>query len=146
MPRTRAALRNEVLEDPDGAVAVPLPSTPQRGDRAPLGEILLNEQSPPKIQLEVNLSKPERPAAPAPAKKSKGPGRKKKAANSSNKENVRPGSAAAAEVVEDDYESSTSSAVEEACQDLRDARKNGASFRPLLRSLSRRIGVDACAR
>ena len=117
MPRTRAAQRNAILEDLDDAAAVPLPSTPQRGDRAPLGEILLNEQEPAKVGLEVNQGKLEKGAQ---ATKNKSAGHKKKTAS---KENARPESAAA--VVEDDYESSTSSAVEEACQDLKDGSKYG---------------------
>ena len=116
MPRTRAAQRNAILEDLEDAVEVPLPSTPQKGDRAPLGEIFLNEQEAPKIQLEVNL---EKPAKKPTEKKAKVAGRKKKAA----KENAQPGSSP--EVVEDDCESSASSAVEEACLDLRSATKDG---------------------
>ena len=116
MPRTRAAQRTTVLEDLEDAVRVPLPSTPQRSDRAPLGEIFLNEQEAPKIQLEVNL---EKPAKKPTEKKSKGAGRKKKA----TKENSRPGSGP--EVIEDDCESSASSAVEEACQELRSRKKDG---------------------
>ncbi|MCJ1333901.1 hypothetical protein MMC10_010607 [Thelotrema lepadinum] len=119
MPRTRAAQRTTVLEDLEDAVRVPLPSTPQRSDRAPLGEIFLNEQEAPKIQLEVNL---EKPAKKPTEKKSKGAGRKKKA----TKENSRPGSGP--EVIEDDCESSASSAVEEACQELR-SRKKDENFR-----------------
>ena len=116
MPRTRAGLRHAVLEDPEVAAQVPLPSTPKGGGhRAPLGEISLNEQEAAKIQLEVDLDKPAR----KPEKKSRGAGRKKK----NVKENFRPSSGP--EVIEDDCESSASSAVEEACHELRSKAKDG---------------------
>ena len=116
MPRvTRAALRNNIYEDVQEAASIPLPSTPQRSERAPLGEIKVNEQgSSPRIELEVNLSKPEM--------KSGKPGRKRKAV----KENARPCSRV--EVIEDDCESSASSAAEEACRELRNGTVDGELF------------------
>lgn len=119
MPRTRAALRNAIFEDLEDAAAVPLPSTPQKGgDRAPLGEILLNEEAPPRIQPDVDMKKPGKAVS---AKKDKRVGRKKKPVN---KENDRPGRDPM--VLEDDYESSSStSAIEEACQELRNGGKDG---------------------
>ena len=115
---TRAAMRNAhlILEETEEAALVPLPATPQRGDRAPLGEIVLNDQDPPKIQLEVDLGKPVK--QPSSNKGKSGACKK-----SSNKENKVPD--IAPEVLEDDCESSASSAVEEACEELRGAHDSG---------------------
>ena len=91
------------------AAEIPLPATPTRAERAPLGEISGNTLPKPNIQLEVQLGKaPEenndKKKAPAAIKKTK--------RNTAKKENKEP------EVVEDDYQSSASSAVAEACQQL----------------------------
>ena len=106
MPRvTRAAVRNGILEDIRDAAEIPLPSTPQ-GDRPPLGEISTNPQEENRIILEVNLTKPV---------KKDGKGRKAKGTKSkmhgADKENVP-------EVMEDDFQSSASSAAEEAREEL----------------------------
>ena len=112
MPRTtRAALRNAVLEDPVDAANVPLPAMPTRGGRAPLGEISNNTvQEEPKILLEVNLGKP----AKDEKEKKKKIAKVVKAGKSVPKRNEKKQS----EVVEDDCQSSASSAVAEACQQL----------------------------
>ena len=117
MPRlTRAALRSAVLEDTEEAAQIPLPATPKM-ERTPLGEITLNQEDEPKIVLAVNLSKPGKKAAKSKDTKT---GRKKK--DTSNKEN-------GPEIIEDDYQSATSSAVEEACEELiRQDKKGGPVF------------------
>ena len=110
MPRTtRAALRNVILEDAVDAAGIPLPSTPTRNGRAPLGAISINTQEEPKIVLEVNLEKPLKDGD-TKKKATKGKKTTKKAAKA--KENKQP------EVVEDDCQSSASSAVTEACLQL----------------------------
>ena len=132
MPRvTRAALRSvEVLQDVDEAAAIPLPSTPQgQGEvkqRAPLGEIYLNEQEEPKIQLEVNL---EKSSKQAPVARKGRAGRKKKDENS---EESRP------EVVEDDFKRSTSPAAEAAARALSSPENTGTHL-PMLTSEHRNM-------
>ena len=117
MPRvTRAALRsNMILEDEANLAAeTPLPTTPGQ-ERTPLGEVTGNLFQE-VIQLGEDLvaaGKPMKKTRTAQGKKTKGAkgtrqGRKK---NETQQEN-RP------EVLEDDDESSTSSAVEEACREL----------------------------
>ena len=113
MPRmTRAAMRNVVYEGAENAAEIPLPSTPQRSqaERAPLGEIVLNTQEEPRVVLEINFSKPVKKAT-------KGKGGKKASKPDSDKENMSANEASA-EVIEDDTQSTTSSAVELACRDL----------------------------
>lgn len=108
MPRmTRAALRNAALDDVEDAAEIPLPSTPQRVERVPLGEINLNPEEEPKILLEFDLSKPAKKAS----KSKKTKGAKRKSEGGENKENTP-------EVIDDDYQSTESSAVEEACEVL----------------------------
>jgi hypothetical protein len=108
MPRvTRAAVR--IMEDEATlAAGVPLPSTPN-AERAPLGEITSNRNEQPTTALEVNLCKPAK--KPNRGRKAK-PAKKSKKQNQSEPEPV-------CEVLEDDNESATSSAVEEACEELR---------------------------
>ena len=110
MPRTtRAALRNAIHEDVIEAAGVPLPATPTRAERAPLGEISSNAQQEPNVLLEVNLGKP---AKEANEKKKAPRGAKKPKKAVAKQENKQP------EVVEDDCQSSASSAVAEACEQL----------------------------
>ena len=111
MPRTRAALRsNAIVEDEvDLATNTALPSTPVK-DREPLGEISSNAQ-------EESMNAKTFQKVPTKAKKIKGAkrGRKKKT------ENPEPD----AEVLEDENQSETSSAVEDACDDLMKNRHHG---------------------
>ena len=112
MPRTTraAALRSAVHEDPIDAADIPLPATPTRGERAPLGEIDPNTvQEEPKVVLEVSLGKP---CSPEKEKKKAARAAKKPKRGRAKKEN-NP-----AEVTEDDCQSSASSAAAEACRQL----------------------------
>ena len=113
MPRlTRATLRNAILEDMDEAAQIPLPLIP-RAERTPLGEIALNREEESRILLEVDLFKPAKKA------NKKKPAKAERKRDDMNKENIP-------EVVEDDSQSTASSAVEEACEDLMKQEKNGA--------------------
>ena len=91
------------------AAEIPLPATPTRAERAPLGEISGNTQQEPDILLEVNFGK-----APKESNEKKRTARaaKKTKKGPTKKENKEP------EVVEDECQSSASSAVAEACQQL----------------------------
>ena len=108
MPRvTRAALRNNVVaEDADPAATTPSPNTPLSkpiAERKPLGEIAGNSED-----------------AAGPVKKTAGK-KKGKGGRKPKKENLTLNvleNAENVEVIEDDRQSSASSAVEEACQDL----------------------------
>lgn len=117
MPRVTRA--TAILEDEvNMAAETPLPSTPTTTtNRPPLGEIAQNVNADAMIaeNLEVIL-KPTKKVT-AKSKKTKGPkkGRKKVDAD---KENT-------AEVLEDDCQSATSSAVEEACEDLMSEHSGG---------------------
>ncbi|MCJ1392214.1 hypothetical protein MMC18_005081 [Xylographa bjoerkii] len=112
MPRvTRAALRTTaILEDETNlAAATPLPSTPTMS-RTPLGEVAGNMYGEiVNGEEQDNAIKPAKQAA-VKARKAKGTkkGRKK---GDVEKENQ-------VEILEDPYQSSASSAVEEACEDL----------------------------
>ena len=111
MPRvTRAALRTQELqEESEIASSTPLPPTPTK-KRVPLGEISEN------IATEVQAAEVEEKMAPS----KKGPGRGKtaNAAKKGPKQKKVKDTEAEMEVLEDENESETSSAVEEACQDL----------------------------
>lgn len=107
MPRvTRAALRlNAMLEETSLAASTPLPPTPLR---APLGEITGNSED---VKAMVsNLEELVKAHKKAP----KGRGKVQ------NERRVRPVAVRgdSIEVIEDDNQSATSSAVDEACQDL----------------------------
>ncbi len=108
MPRvTRAALRTQELqEESEIAASTPLPPTPVK-KRVPLGEISDN------IATEVQGAELEQKLVPA----KKGSVRGKKAKKTNKQKKVKAMDAEP-EILEDDNESSTSSAVEEACQDL----------------------------
>ena len=115
MPRTTraAAARNAILEDAVDAADVPLPMTPPRAEgRTPLGESSANppREEPQQTLLEINLEKQQKPQKQNDKKKAK-PGAKKPR-KAVVKESKHP------EVVEDDCQSSASSAVAEACQQL----------------------------
>lgn len=108
MPRvTRAALRSHaLLEEADLASATPLPLTPVT--RVPLGEIAGNKE---EIKTEPHeLSKAE--------KKPLVKGKKGRVAKEVKKQENHKIDHETIEVLEDDNQSATSSAVEEACQNL----------------------------
>lgn len=113
MPRiTRAALRSqEEQEEMDIAACVPLPLTPNLKVRAPLGETSGNSAAAPKI---VNTSE----ETMAAAKKGPGKGKKGNATKKATKQKKNKARGATMEVIEDDNQSQTSSAAEEACKDL----------------------------
>jgi hypothetical protein len=132
-------MRNAVHEDATDPADVPLPATPQRerepNRRAPLGEIVLNQvEEPPQpmIVLEVDLSKPAK--KPKAVKKKGKAGRlrkddEKKEESYTDKENMPA-------VVEDDCQSSASSAVEEACEDLIRRLDEKGKYQPFVLSLA----------
>lgn len=113
MPRiTRAALRSqEGQEEAINAASVPLPSTPKLKGRAPLGETSGNSVAAP-----TNVNTPEESVAAA----KKGPGKGKK--RNATKKAIKPKNIETeefvVEVIEDDKQSQTSSAAEEACKNL----------------------------
>lgn len=102
---TRATAR--LIEDETTqAIDVPLPSTPKR-ERAPLGDISANQQGEPvSTELLIELANLMKTPNHKCSKKSGGTKRTQQ-----NKENVP-------EVLEDDNESVSSSAVDEACEVL----------------------------
>lgn len=112
MPRvTRAALRlNAMLEDTNLAASTPLPLTPFPL-RAPLGEITGNSE---EVKAMVNdleqLVKSQKKAPPK--------GRQGKVQKNERKLPHNTRSEESVEVIEDDNQSATSSAVDEACQEL----------------------------
>lgn len=111
MPRvTRAALRTQELqEESDIAASTPLPPTPVK-KRVPLGEISDNVATEAQVaELEQKL---------VPAKKGSVRGKKANITKKTNKQKKVKAMDAEPRVLEDDNESTTSSAVEEACQDL----------------------------
>ena len=119
MPRvTRAALRsNTMLEDEaDAAASVPLPSTPRK-EREPLGEVTGNTKEDVVEEGSEMATKSKKKAA---AK-----GKKANAAKKSKKQGPVTEEELALEVLEDDNQSATSSAVEEACEDLLKESTNG---------------------
>lgn len=115
MPRvTRAALRSHaLLEEADLASATPLPLTPVT--RVPLGEIAGNKE---EIKTEPHeLSKAE--------KKPQVKGKKGRVAKEVKKQENDKIDHETIEVLEDDNQSATSSAVEEACQNLMQESSGG---------------------
>ncbi|KAL8908677.1 MAG: hypothetical protein Q9207_000645 [Kuettlingeria erythrocarpa] len=103
MPRvTRAALQ--------AAAAVPLPATPPVTKRAPLGEISGNQEGlPVAVEDPEHILKGKK--GPARGKKGKVAKRNKKHEEAANDDEY-------AGVLPDENESQTSSAVDDACQDL----------------------------
>ena len=113
MPRvTRAALRLNaaMLEETNLAASTPLPLTPLP-HRAPLGEITGNSEDVKAMVNDLEELVKARKKAPPKAKRGKVPKNEKKLALSAKSE-------ASVEVIEDDNQSATSSAVDEACQEL----------------------------
>jgi uncharacterized protein YdaU (DUF1376 family) len=121
MPRiTRAAQRtNAILEDEANiAAATPLPSTPTTATaRAPLGEIAANSNGDAILASSIEIELKPAKKGTAKAKKAKGAKKGAKKNKEAEKENV--------EVLEDDSQSTTSSAVEEACEDLMRSHPRG---------------------
>lgn len=117
MPRVTRA--TAILEDEvNMAAETPLPSTPIRTTtRPPLGEIAQNVNADALIaeNLEVILK---------PARKATSRGKKAKGTKKGTKK-VDRGKENSAEVLEDDCQSATSSAVEEACEDLMKEHSGG---------------------
>ena len=91
------------------AVSTPLPPTPVK-QRVPLGEISDNVATEAQVaELEQKL---------VPAKKGSVRGKKANVTKKTNKQKKVKAMDVEPKILEDDNESSTSSAVEEACQDL----------------------------
>ncbi len=107
MPRvTRAALRSNVVALDEVEVAASLPVTPRK-ERAPLSEVAGNtvDSTTASSNNDDTKSMKKRPAKSKPRQGT----RKAKKADAINRE----------EVLEDDSHSATSSAVEDACEELR---------------------------
>ncbi|KAL8798700.1 MAG: hypothetical protein Q9182_006451 [Xanthomendoza sp. 2 TL-2023] len=118
MPRTRAALRSQASPDEAKlAATVPLPATPPVTRRSPLGEITGN-----KNEVPIAVDDPEEIL-----KVNKGTGKGKKGQNSkkSKKDAQNLNNNESREVLPDENESETSTAVEDACQDLLDEHPRG---------------------
>lgn len=111
MPRkTRAAVRSQEVQDAsDIAASTPQPSTPLV-HRVPLGEISDNKVAE---SVTVNTSEVHKEPATKTGKRKKGNGPKK-----STRKKIAKAEESNIEVLEDCNRSATSSAVEEACQDL----------------------------
>lgn len=126
MPRvTRAAVRsNALLEDSNVAALTPLPLTPVK-ERAVFGEITNNQgkaaPSSDMTEEAIELGKV------GPSKKGHGKGKKGNVAKKGKKQGVKA-EEVNVEILEDDYQSETSSAVEEACQDLMKESSGGNSL------------------
>lgn len=115
MPRvTRAALQ--------AAAAVPLPATPPVTKRAPLGEISGNQEGLPAAV--------EDPEQILKANKGPGRGKKGKVTKKNKKHEEAANNAKPAGVLPDENESESSSAVDDACQDLLNHQPQGESTRP----------------
>lgn len=131
MPRvTRAALRsNALLEESTVAALTPLPLTPLK-ERVALGEITDNQgREAPALEMteEVKDTGKTGPTNTGPGKGKTGRVAKK------GKKHVAKAEEVNAEVLEDDNKSETSSAVEDACQDLMKESSGGNILaRPLI--------------
>lgn len=92
------------------AAAVPLPATPPVTKRQPLGEISGNqEELPAAVEDPEQILKANK--GPGKGKKGKGSKKSKEHEEAANNEKSK-------DVLPDENESETSSAVEDACQDL----------------------------
>lgn len=121
MPRvTRAALRtNAILEDEANvAAATPLPSTPTM-NRPPLGEVAGNIYGESTSQEELDGAVKLMTKVTPKGRKARNT-KKTSKKNSVEKENK-------SEVLEDEYQSSSSSAVEEAREELLKDNSKGRS-------------------
>ena len=141
MPRvTRAALRlNAMLEETNLAASTPLPSTPVPL-RAPLGEITGNSEEVKSMVSNLEELVKAQKKAPPKGKRGKVPHSERKLVSNARREEE----IIEVEIVEDDNQSATSSAVEEACQDLMRESSGGnsitrsvLSFRPLTMNVGR---------
>ncbi|KAL8734368.1 MAG: hypothetical protein Q9166_001566, partial [cf. Caloplaca sp. 2 TL-2023] len=111
MPRTRAALRSQASpEDSDIAATTPLPASPPVTRRIPLGEITGNQE-----EVTVAVDNPEEILK---ANKGAGKGKKGKGSKKTKKDVLNDNDDEPGKVLPDENESETSSAVEDACQDL----------------------------
>ncbi len=112
MPRvTRAALRlNPMLEETNLAASTPLPLTPVP-NRAHLGEITGNSGEVKAVVRAVESSVKAHKKAPLK-------GRRGKTLKNAKKITPNARSEESIEVIEDDNQSATSSAVDEACHEL----------------------------
>ncbi|KAL8694620.1 MAG: hypothetical protein Q9224_003532, partial [Gallowayella concinna] len=111
MPRTRAALRSQASPDEaDIAATVPLPATPPITRRSPLGEVTGNKQEMPAAV--------DNPEEILKANKGTGKGKKGKNTKKSKKDVENVNKDESREVLPDENESETSTAVEDACKDL----------------------------
>lgn len=122
MPRvTRAALRSiTLLEESNLAASIPLPRTPQ-AQRTPLGEIAGNVvEAVAAPDVYSQRSKPEKKTGPKGKR-----GRVKKVKTLEQE----PTTEAIIDVIEDDAQSATSSAVNEACKELQKERAGGMKIR-----------------
>ncbi|KAI4138862.1 MAG: hypothetical protein LQ341_004477 [Variospora aurantia] len=121
MPRlTRAAMRAQPSHDDSAvAAAVALPATPPVTKRTPLGEISGNQE-----ELPTSVEDPEQilKTNKGPGKGRKGKGTKKSKGQDESGKNGK-----AASVLPDEIESETSSAVDDACQDLLKEQHEGTS-------------------
>lgn len=117
MPRvTRAALRSHALLEEAGlASSTPLPLTPVT--RVPLGEITGNKEEVKVESHELSMPRVEKKSPPKGKK-----GRVAKKAQKAESDKIDQGSV---EVLEDDNQSVTSSAVDEACQNLMQESSGG---------------------
>ena len=138
MPRvTRAALRsNALLEDALVAASTPLPLTPRK-ERVALGDITDNNVREAPV-LEA-AEKVEETGKMAPSKAGPGKGKKGKSAKKGKKQGTKA-EEVNVEVLEDDNQSETSSAVEEACQDLMKESSGGNTLACPLISVHPLIG------
>ncbi|KAL8957094.1 MAG: hypothetical protein Q9183_006149, partial [Haloplaca sp. 2 TL-2023] len=104
--------RNMLQQPEDSAVAanIPLPATPPVTRRKPLGELSGNQEDPPAA-----IDNPEEILK---ANKGHGKGKKGKGQKKAKKQVQASENRASKQVIPDENESETSSAVEDACQDL----------------------------
>ena len=124
MPRmTRAALRSNAAleEDSQFAASVPLPLTPRKG-RAPLGEIAGNATE--ALTTEDNSNDISKPQKKRRIRANRGRATTKAVPELVSADNI------SVEILEDANQSSTSSAVEEACEDLRKNKDLGNTHSP----------------
>lgn len=112
MPRvTRAALRSiEQQDESDIAALIPLPHTPVKG-RVPLGEVAGNKD--PKNEATNTAGN-----RVAPTKKGTGRAKNRQAAQKANEQMTQKAEEMHVEVLEDENQSTHSSAAEEASKDL----------------------------
>ena len=122
MPRvTRAALRSQPSPDDSVvAAAIPLPGTPPVIRRTPLGEISGNQEELPAVV--------DDPETLLQTNKGFRKGKNGKATKKSKKNGQGKNKKSSEDVLPDDNESETSSAVEDACQDLRKEQTQGSFY------------------